>query len=184
MFDEPKTSLGDLDEDERGWMLVFLNGTPWEELFESLGGGSAPPSWLVEWSANWVADSIFTIDEMDPYWCDGLLVTDSSNAERWLVVEECDETFSVFERITEDRAIAQSALNYLKGFGHFPILGRLQINPVWMPLPRMRAYMKDAMQDAGQTYLQGDPNLTLEQWLKREYEDDHEQAAAQTKRLR
>ena len=80
-------------------MLAFLNGTPWEDLFESLEDGSLPPSWLVEWSANWGADSIFTIDEMDPYWSVGHLVTHKSTRESWVVVVEPDETIACFERV-------------------------------------------------------------------------------------
>lgn len=148
MFDQPKTSLGDLDEHERGWMLSFLRGTSWEELFESLGDGSAPPSWLVGWSANWEADSIFTIDEMDPYWSEAFLVTDSSNGECWFVVEECGESFAAFARIsTADRipsheAVASAAVEYMRGIGDFPVIGRLQINPVWIPPPVMEEILE------------------------------------------
>lgn len=150
MFYEPKTSLGGLDEHERGWMLTFLNGTTWEELFEALEDGNAPPSWLVEWSANWGADSIFTIDEMDPYWSEAFLVTDSSNGECWFVVEECGESFAEFARISaidgipSHDAVASAAVEYMRGIGNFPVLGRLQINPVWIPPPVMDEILEAA----------------------------------------
>jgi hypothetical protein len=148
MFDAPKTSLGDLNECEREWMLAFLNGTPWEELFESLDDGNSPPSWLVEWSANWGTDSIFTIDEMDPYWTAAFLVTDSSNGECWFVVEECGESFAEFARISaadgipSHEAVASAVLKYMRGIGDFPVLGRLQINPVWIPPPVMEQILE------------------------------------------
>jgi len=184
MFEEPKTSLSQLDQYEREWLLQFLQGTPWKELFETLEDGNMPPAWLVEWSSSWGTTTVFTIDEMDPYWSDGWLVEDSSNGERWFVVEECIETVSVFERISDDQALVQAPLKYLKGIGHFPILGRFQINPMWLPLSLMRAYLEDTMQDAGQTFLQGDPNLTVEHWLKREYQNDYKPTTAQSKQLR
>jgi hypothetical protein len=184
MFDEPKNSLGQLDDVEREWMLQFLNGTPWEELFETLEDGSMPPPWLVEWSSSWTTDTVLTIDELDPNWSDGWLITDSLNDERWFVVKECGETFSVFERISDDQAVAQAVLNYLKSVGHVPILGRLQINPDWIALPIMREYMEGAKRDTGQHYLQDAPNLTLEQWLKREYGDGSEPVTAQFNQLR
>lgn len=175
MFDEPKTSLGDLDQYERGWMLSFLRGTSWEESFESLEDGSTPPSWLVEWSANWVADSIFTMDEMDPYWCEGHLVTDKSTMESWVVVVEPDETIACFERVpgTNRKPCLQSvwpiALRYLASIGSFTILGHFTINPSWLPCPVMKDFMTTALGEAGQTCMQGDPSLTLEKWLQREY---------------
>jgi hypothetical protein len=175
MFDEPQISLGDLDEHERGWMLAFLNGTPWEELFESLEDGSAPPSWLVEWSANWGAESIFTIDEMDPYWSEGHLVTDKSTGESWVVVVEPDETIACFERVpgTNRTQRVESTwpiiLKYLKSIGHFLVLGHLTINPRWLPRLSLKDTLTTVMLEAGQTCLQGDPRLTLEEWLQREY---------------
>jgi hypothetical protein len=51
MFDEPKTSLSQLDQYERERMYSFLTGIPWKELFEDEDG--TPEPWLVEWSATW-----------------------------------------------------------------------------------------------------------------------------------
>jgi len=147
MFDEPKSSLGDLNECERSWIMAFLKRTPWEELFESLDDASAPPSWLVEWSANWRADPIFTIDEIDPLWSEAFLVTDSSNGECWFVVEECGESFAEFARISaadgmpSHEAVASAVLKYMRAIGDYPILGRLQINPAWIPPPVMKEIM-------------------------------------------
>jgi hypothetical protein len=179
MFDEPKTSLSQLDDVEREWMLRFLKGTPWDDLFETLEDGSMAPSWLVEWSSSWGTDTVLTLEEIDPYGSDAWLVTDSSNGECWLTVEECGETIAVFERVPAadgihgNEAVGEIALNYLRSIGDFPVLGRLQVNPMWLPLSPMRSYLEGAMQTAGQTFLQGDANLTLEQWLKREYQKDH-----------
>jgi hypothetical protein len=183
MFDEPKTSLGDLDEYERGWMLSFLRGTSWEELFEELGDGSAPPSWLVEWSANWVADSIFTMDEMDPYWCEGHLVTDKSTRESWVVVIEPDETITCFEHVPvmNRKPVAESvwpiALKYLRSIGDFPILGHFTINPLWLPRSVMTDFMTSTMWEAGLNCLENDQSLMLEQWLRREYDGSRECSA-------
>lgn len=175
MFDEPKTSLSQLDDVERGWMLRFVMGTPWEELFETLDDGTTAPSWLVEWSVNWGADSIFTIDEIDPHWSEGHLVADKSTMESWVVVVELDETIACFEHVPvmNRKPVAESvwpvALKYLRSIGDFPILGHFTINPSWLPCPVMKDFMTIALREAGQTYLQGDPSLALEKWLQREY---------------
>jgi hypothetical protein len=148
MFDEPKFSLGILDEYERSWIMAFLRGTPWEELFESLDDASAPPSWLVEWSAHLRADHIFTIDEIDPLWSEAFLVTDSSNGECWFIIEECGEAFAAFARISaadgmpSHEAVATAVLKYMRTIGDYPVIGRLQINPVWIPPPVMKEIME------------------------------------------
>jgi hypothetical protein len=175
MFEKRKTSFSQLDEYERGWMLQFVMGTPWEELFDTLDDGNTAPSWLVEWSLNWGADSIFTIDEVDPLWSEGHLVTDKSTMESWVVVVELDETIACFEHVPvmNRKPVAESvwpvALKYLRCIGDFPILGHFTINPSWLPCPVMEDFMTIALRKAGQTYLQGDPSLTLEKWLHREY---------------
>lgn len=148
MFDELKSSLGALDECERERMLAFLNGTPWEELFESQENGNTPPAWLVEWSTNWRAESIFTIDEIDPYWSEAFLVTYLFKGKCRFVVKECGESFAEFARISavdgiaSHEAVASAVLKYIRSIGDFSILGRFQINQVWIPPPVMNEMMQ------------------------------------------
>ena len=183
MFDEPQKSLGDLDQYERGWMLSFLRGTSWKELFESLEDGSAPPSWLVEWSAKWAVESIFTMDEMEPYWSEGRLVTDQSTMESWVVVVEPDETIACFERVPGTNrtprleSVWPIALRYLASIGDFPILGHFTINPLWLPRSVMTDFMTSIMREAGLNCLENDQSLMLEQWLRREYDGSRESSA-------
>ena len=174
MFDEPKTSLGDLDEGERTWAFRFLNDEPWDEQFECLESdeGTIPPEWLINWSDSWDAELVMTIDDVDPLIGEYLFVIDKSNNEAWAAIHQGDDQV-VFKRVPVDGAnpdkttVCDFFLGELKKVGNCPFFGNLTIDaPRWLPCERVEVFLKKRMNQLNEKKM---GKLTLEQWLKREY---------------
>jgi len=175
MFDEPKTSLGDLEEDERTWAFMFLKGESWDEQFECLEAdeGTIPPEWLINWSASWDAEFVMTIDDVDPLIGEYLLVIDKSNNEAWAAIHQGDDQVA-FTRVPVDGAnpdkttVCDFFLGELEEVGSCTFVGNLTINASrWLPRERVEVFLRDRMNQLNEEKM---GNLTLEQWLKREYE--------------
>lgn len=173
MFDEPKTSLSQLDQYERERMYSFLTGIPWKELFEDEDG--TPEPWLVEWSATWSMQPLYTIDETDPYSHDGFVIHDESVNEYWFLVAESDGP-NVFAPIpnptgalTPESAwpvvadCLESLGSYLLG-AHFTIH-----DSSLLPAEAMRELLVRLMAESAFTTLEYDDDLTLDDWIQREY---------------
>ncbi len=173
MFDEPKTSLGQLDEYEREWMYSFLTGTSWEELFEEEDG--MPKPWLVKWSAKWSMKPLYTVDETDPYSHDGFVIIDESVNEYWFLVAESDGP-NVFAPIPNPTGALtpESAwpvvADCLESLGSFLLGAHFAVyDTSLLPVAPMRELLVRLMAESGFTTLEYDDHLTLDVWIEREY---------------
>ena len=172
MFEDQTDSIGTLDDCECGWVFSFISGTSWEDLFESLDESATPPGWLVEWSKSWEAESVFTIDEIDPYIAEYYLLKDGASKEVWAAIHQGDDRV-VFEAIPAkngepaSNTVCSFFLQELEKIGDFPFIGNFTIeSPESLPRDRMEDFLKRRIKELGEPKLYG---LTLEQWLNREY---------------
>ena len=173
MFEERKTSLGQLNQYERGRMYSFLNGISWEELFEDEDGTLEP--WLVEWSATWSMEPLYTIDQTDPYSHDGFVIHDGSVNEYWFLVAE-SEGPNVFAQIpnptgdlTPESAWPEVAA-CLGSLGSFLLGSHFTVHDAsLLPVEPIRDLLMRLMAESACTTLEFNDNLTLDAWIKREY---------------
>jgi hypothetical protein len=174
MFDESKTSVGDLDEGEQLWAFRFLRGDAWDWQFECLDEqeGNKPPDWLVRWSDSWQAEPMVTIDDLDPLIAEYLLVVDTSNNEVWAGIHQGDDQV-MFERVPVEGSepacneVCDFLLKQLEQIGGAVFTGNMKVDaPRWLPRDRMEAFLIRRMKELGRNTMHG---LTLEKWLQREY---------------
>jgi hypothetical protein len=174
MFDDPKTSLGQLDESEQLWAFRFMQGESWADQFECLDEevGSKPPDWLMKWSDSWTAEPVLTIDDLDPLIGEYVLVVDGTNDEVWAAIHQGDDQV-VLERVPVERSeptcneVCDFFLKQLEQIGDAVFAGNMTIDaPRWLPRDRMEAFLIRRMKELGRNTMHG---LTLEKWLQREY---------------
>lgn len=181
MFDDKKTSLGDLDECERIWVYDYLHGTSWEEQFECLDDEEekVPPAWLVEWSKSWRTDYLFDLDAEDlDVMAECMLIYDSNNSkEVWVgMLQDCSgdrffciEPLPASKGIPDANAVCDYCTQFLSKIGDYPFIGDLSIHSQqWLPKDDVEKFMMKQMKDIGADRLHG---LTLSEWLDREYGD-------------
>ena len=170
MFEEQQNSLGDLDGYDAYGAIKFLKGESWEDIFE--GFEENPPEWLLKWSEDWSADEIFTIDDIDPLIGEYLLVFDESTQEVWAGIHQGDDV-AVFQKIPTDCAnpdhevVCDFFLKKLEEIGDYIVYRNLTVeSPEWIPREKMEAFLVASLKTLGQSKLY---ELTLEEWLEREY---------------
>ena len=176
MFELEKKSFGELDENERGMALTYLNGKTWEEIFEDhLEETSWPPSWLVERSKSWSSERLFSIDEMDPIWICCSLIHDATTSEYWMS-DEGPNGFDYFEKMTpaithlSPDDVCKVVFRFLRGSGGCVLYGNLTIDSAkWLPRAQVKAFMEQKMEENGIHIAGGDQRLSLDAWLDREY---------------
>jgi hypothetical protein len=171
MFEEEKTSLDQFsDVQEIEAISLFLQDNPWEDEYEP---DEMPPKWLIDWSKNWEAECLWTMDlgqifgsgylihdrltdetfftDLHPEGCCGFEKFDTPTSS--LTVDEvCGQTFTYWREIMTDTLL----------FGDVSIHA-----PKWLPKSLVRVFMKELM-TANSKYSTG--GLGLEEWLDREYD--------------
>jgi hypothetical protein len=169
MSNQKQLSLGDLGEIDPFLAFDYLRGTPWEEIFEVFE--QTPPQWLVDWSSMWRGCLVFTIDEIDPYVAEYILVFDSSCNETWAAIHQGDNQVvmeAIQTRADEPDAdvICDFFLNELGSLGSL-LFGDFRIHaPQWLPIERVEPFMKKRMEELSQTLIYG---LSLPEWLIKQY---------------
>jgi hypothetical protein len=176
MFEEEKTSLGELDETELSLAVKHLDGESFEDIFEEcVGEGEEPPAWLLKWSEFWSWEPLFTIGGLDPLSMSCYLIEDSSCDEFWICDKGCDDQPVIMNVPTDSgdpsvEDVSNAAIAYLRKAGDAMLYGDLSIDsPTWLPREQMKDFMSKMMEENDVNTAGGEEELNLEEWLDREY---------------